>query len=148
MAKQPSAWFFVVDAGRGRLLRCSRTRPGRLHVDEEETIENHTEEYEHGRPSPRVGKGGHSYASEGHESEQQMRRFAKQVVTWIEAGAQKHGIDRVTLFSAPRFLGELRKVYPPMLAASVDERTSDLTQLNEGSLGQHPAIAELLPDES
>ncbi len=139
-------YFFVVDGGRARLLQCSRLPHGRIHVDEIEAIENHAEEHEHGRPSPRSGKSGNTYASGGHEDEYQLRRFAKDVMAWIEKRADRVGDQAITLFAAPRFLGELRKLFSPIQAKRIREHQADLTQLSTADLAKHSAVADLLPD--
>jgi protein required for attachment to host cells len=141
------AWFIVADSGRGRLLHASRVDHGRLHVDEIDVIENTVGEHEHGRPSPRSLRGGPSYASPGHEQEQQQHRFAKQVSAWIERQVAEQGIAHLTLFSAPRFLGALRKVLPAALAPRIREEPIDLIQVSTSALARHPAVAGLV-DES
>ena len=144
--KQPKVDFFVVDGGRGRLLRCSRVPPGRIHVDELEAIEYEAEEHEHGRPSSRSGRSGNTYASGGHEGEYQLHRFAKQVANWIEKHSNRNDREAITLFAAPRFLGELRKLFSPAIARRIREHQADLTQLNTSSLARHAAVTRLLPD--
>ena len=139
-------WFLVVDAGKGRLLEASRNLPGRIHVREHDEIEYTQEEHEHGRPSPRSGKSGNTYASRGREDEYQIRRFAKEVVDWIAKHAERIETSSITLFAAPRFLGELRKLYGPALTKRIDERQGDLTHLSSAGLAKHPAVTELLPD--
>ena len=145
LPKPPQVWFFIVDAGRGRLLKCTRVAHGRLHVAEVSAIENDNEEHEHGRPSPRTGKSGNTYASGGHEDEHQIRRFAKEVVGWIEEHVAKIDCRTVRLFAAPRFLGELRKLYSSGLNGRLDEHLADLTHLTPAGLAKHPAVAELFP---
>lgn len=137
-------WFIVADAGRSRLLSVRRVPPGRVHVDEHESIENHADSHEHGRPSPRAGKGGNTYASAGHEDEQQLHRFAKEVAAWIAQKLTQHAVERATLFSAPKLLGELRKLYPPGLAQRIQEHPADLTQVSPAALAHHQAILSLL----
>jgi protein required for attachment to host cells len=143
MPREASVWFFVVDGGKARLLEGTRVPPGRIHVAEHAHLDNENESHERGRPSPRTGKGG-TYASVGHEEESQLHRFAKEVVAWVEREASERHIDHVPLFSAPRFLGELRKLYPPSLARRVREHHADLTHLTTAALSKHPAVAELL----
>jgi len=138
------AWFIVVDRGRGRLLRCSLLPPGRVHVDELDAIDGPPDEREHGRPSPRAGRGGYTYASGGHETEQQLHRFAKEVASWIGRKLEEHRIDRLDLFAAPRLLGELRKLYPAAWDGRVREHQADLTQVTTAELSKHPAVADLL----
>ena len=146
LPRPPQAWFFVVDAGRARLLTCSKVAFDRLHVDELSAIEYEPEEHERGRPSPRTGKSGNTYASLGRESEHQIRRFAKEVEDWIENHLERIDAPSITLFSAPRFLGELRKLFGPTVVDRIEERQAALTQLSTSDLARHPAVAELLPD--
>jgi protein required for attachment to host cells len=141
------AWFLVVNEGRGRLLSCGRVLPGRIGVDEHDAIENRAEEHEHGRPSPRAGKSGNTYASGGHENAYQRRRFAKEVVAWLEKKLDQLDIESVTLIAAPRFLGELRKLCGPALAKRIREKQGDLTQLSAAGLAKHPAVIEIAPPE-
>ena len=145
LPRPPQVSFFIVDGGRGRLLKCTRVAHGRLHVAEVSAIENDDEEHEHGRPSPRSGKSGNTYASGGHEDEHQIRRFAKEVVGWIEEHAAQIDSRTIRLFAAPRFLGELRKLYSSSLTDRIDEHSVDLTRLTPAGLAKHPAVAELLP---
>ncbi len=141
----PHICFFVVDGGRGRLLKCSKVPPGRVHVEELDNIENQIEEHEHGRPSPRTGKSGNTYASGGHEDEHQRRRFAKEVVAWIEKRADRIDKQAITMFAAPRFLGELRKLFSPALVKRIREHRADLAQLSTSELAKHAAVIDLLP---
>lgn len=133
----------VVDGGRGRLLRGRRVDHGRIHLEELESLENHPDEHEHGRPSPRSRMGGNTYASTGHEGEHNLHRFAKDVAAWIERTFEGHAVEELTLFSAPRFLGELRKLVPAALAARIREHQADLTQVSTATLAKHPAIEQL-----
>ena len=144
MPKNSEAWFVVADAGRGRLLRCARVAHGRIHVDEHGSVENRVEEHEHGRPSPRSGKSGKTYASGGHEDEYRIHRFAKEVTAWLEKALARHRCETLALFAAPRFLGELRKTYGHALATRIREHQADLTHLDAAGLAKHPAIEELL----
>lgn len=137
-------WIFVVDSGRGRLLRGSSVPPGRPHLEEDESIENTWEEHEHGRPSPRVGKAGHSYASRGHEDEEMMHRFAKDVAAWLERKAKQNNIQNLSLFAPPRFLGALRQAYSPHLSARITEHEGDLGYMSAGDLARHRVISRLL----
>ncbi len=144
MAKQEeSLWFVVADAGIGRFCQCSRTKTGRLHVDELSIIEYHAEEHEHGRPSPRAGKNGNAYASAGHEDSYQLHRFAKEFAVWLEANLQKLDVAKLPLFAPPRFLGELRKVYGPQLIKRIEELQADLTGLSMSALARHPSVEGL-----
>jgi hypothetical protein len=124
LLEPPHVWIIVVNGGRGRLLKCGRVPPGRLHVDEVSAVEHEPELHEHVRPSPRSGKSGNTYASGGHEDEYRIP---------------------IQLFAPPRFLGELRKLYGPLLTRRIEEHQADLTHLSAAALAKHPAVAALLP---
>ncbi|MHC4414640.1 MAG: host attachment protein [Planctomycetota bacterium] len=138
------AWIFIVDKGGGRLLRGTTAPPGRHHLELEDAIQNPWEEHEHGRPSPRVGKKGHSYASWGHEDEEMMQRFARDVAGWLERKTDELGIDGLAVFAPPRFLGVLRQAYSPQLAGRVTEHEGDLGYMGPGDLARHRTIARFL----
>jgi len=143
MTKAP-VWFFVVDESRGRLFEASIVPPERLHLEERGAIENRNDAHEHGRPSPRAGKNGSSYASSGHQDEHERRRFARQIVDWMDDEVGRRGIETVRLFAPPRLLGELRPLLAPGLAGRVTEQQADLTNLGAAGLARHPAIAAAL----
>ena len=69
------------------------------------------------------------------------------VVAWAEKKVDQFEIETLTLIAAPRFLGELRKLYSPMLEGRIREQQGDLTQLTTGSLARHPTVVDLLPPE-
>ncbi len=144
--KERASWIFVVDGGRGRLLRGTSVPPGRIHLEERGLIESERDEYEHGRPSPRSGKNGHTYASLGHESEEQLSRFARRVVEWLDQTTKQHEIDRLALFAPPRFLGALRQAFPASLAGRIREHEGDLANISAGDLARHRAVVKVLAD--
>ena len=144
MKETDSTWICIVDNGRGRLLRATDAPPGRHHLEVDDSIENGWEEHQHGRPSPRAGKDGNSYASQGHEDEEKMKRFAREVVGWLEDKTTAQCIERLNLFAPPRFLGALRHAYSPGLAKVITEHEGDLGYMPPGELVQHHAISKLL----
>ena len=137
----PKKWIFIVDNRRGRLLSTSLAPPGRHHLEVVEAIENKWEEHQHGRPSPRAGKQGNTW---GHEDEEMMHRFARDVTAWLEGKAERLGIDGLTIFAPPRFLGVLRQSYSPQLAARVTEREGELGYMSPGDLARHRTIKRFL----
>ncbi|MHC4128268.1 MAG: host attachment protein [Planctomycetota bacterium] len=147
MARKSKTWIFIVDNGRGRLLKGAPAPRGRFHLELDDSIENTWEEHQRGRPSPRAGKERRSYASVGHEDEEMMRRFARDVAGWLDEKTRRLGIDRLALFAPPRFLGALRQAWSPRLALRVDEFEGDLGYMGAGDLVRHRAIARLLGDE-
>jgi protein required for attachment to host cells len=147
MASKTKTWIFIVDNGRGRLLKGAPAPRGRFHLELDDSIENKWEEHQRGRPSPLTGKDGRSYASVGHEDEEMMRRFARDVAGWLEEKTRRLDIDRLALFAPPRFLGALRQAWSPRLALCVDEFEGDLGYMGPGDLVRHRAIARLLGNE-
>ena len=100
--------------------------------------------HEHTRPSPLTGKAGNSYASVGHEVEEERIRFAREVAGWLQEKVRRFGIAHLDLFSPPRFLGAFRKVCSPQLFDRIETHQADLMKLSEAGLAAHPAI-EALP---
>jgi protein required for attachment to host cells len=147
MARKSQTWIFIVDNGRGRLLKGAPAPRGRFHLELDDSIENTWEEHERGRPSPRTGREGHSYASLGHGDEEIMKRFARTVATWLDEKTRRLNIDRLALFAPPRFLGALRQAWSPRLAIRVDEHEGDLGYMGTGDLARHRSIARLLDRE-
>jgi len=138
-------WMLAVDERGGHLFRVDRTKAGSIHIEFGDDIREEWEEREHGRPSPRVGKGSHSHASEGHEIETRRARFAKETAAWLDQQLDRLGIaDSITVLAPPQFLGALRKAWPPHLAPRVDEHGSDLAHLSAADLARHPTIVKLM----
>ncbi|MHC4991956.1 MAG: baeRF12 domain-containing protein [Planctomycetota bacterium] len=135
----------MADERTGRLLRIGRTSTGRLRVDVEVELLDTEEEHEHGRPSPRAAKTGHTYASLGHEDDTRRDRFAKQTAEWLESQTERLAIDHVAVFAPPRWLGALREAWSPQLAPHVEEHQGDLTNLAADDLVRHDAIIALAP---
>jgi len=144
MVKTNRGWFLVVDAGGARLLQTTVVPPGRRHVAEHASIAGAPLDVEHGRPSALRGKEG-TYASGGHEAEEELHRLAKTVGVWLDEQVARQRIETLTLFCAPRLLGALRKVLEPGLAQRIDARPTDLSSLSAASLARHPAILALDP---
>ncbi|MCP3905870.1 MAG: host attachment protein [Planctomycetes bacterium] len=139
-----SIWVGILDQRKGRIVRIRPVPEGRYRCEEHGSIESPWEEHEHGRPSSRSGKMGHSYASQGHEHEEMMRRFAREVAEWLNQSVQHLNIDVLNVFSPARFLGELRQTCPARLARRLEMREGDLTFLNDGDLVHHGAITPLI----
>ena len=147
MINENRGWFFVVDGGCGRLMQSIVVPPGRLRVEQHGTLSNRSLGLEHVRPSSLKGKSGNSYASGGHEAEEEIHRFAKEVAAWLEREIDRHDIEDLTVFFSPRLLGELRKVFNPNLEHRVRTQQADLTSLTPSGLARHPAIQALPPGQ-
>lgn len=102
------------------------------------------EGHERTRPSPLTGRSGNSYASVGHDAEEELSRYAREVAAWLEEKVRRFGIAHLDLFTPPRFLGTFRKVCRPQLFERIETHQADLMKLSEAGLAAHPAI-EALP---
>jgi len=146
--KENRGWFLVVDGGCGRLMQCMVVPPGRLHVEERAVLDNPTIGLEHGRPSSLKGKSGNSYASRGHEAEEELHRFAKKIAAWLDREIARFAIVELAVFCTPRLLGELRKVWGSELEQRIRIRQADLTSLSPAELARHPAVRSVTPGQS
>ena len=140
MKKINEHWFLTADRKKARLFSASRTPHDRLHVDEVAALYEAWDELQHDRPSPRAGKDGHSYASIGHEDEERIQRFSRQIAEWVGRQVGAHSIERLHVFSARRLLGALRHVLSSHLEERVVDHALDLGDLTAGELAKHGAI--------
>jgi len=144
LRKSITKWFCVADSRRARLLKGHVDRHDRPHVVEEDRLEFEYLESEHGRPSPRTSKDGHSYASRPHEDQQKVALFAREVSKFLQQCSEKLPDEKLFVFAPARFLGALRKVISPRLAQQLEEHEGELTNLSEARLAVHPEVARLL----
>lgn len=147
MAKPRWTWAVLAGESRAKLLHCGPApgEPGdRPHIDHIDELHATWEGHERGRPSPLKYKNHHTHASPGHDQEEERRRFALELVDWLDKQRTRHGIDEVTVFSTPRFLSTLRRACPHTLAEHLKEEPVDLISLPNGELHRHPAIRQLI----
>jgi len=130
------AWFALADAEHCRLLCCRLTKQGTQHVDEYGAFENTLSEQEHKRPMSQDGM--------THDVEEEERRFAGEIVAWLQERTKEHEIDHLVIFAPPRMLGVLRKVPPGLLKGQLEEFKGDLMRLEAGQLAEHPMVRELV----
>lgn len=130
------AWFALADAESCRLLRCSLTKQGTQHVEEYDAIKNTLPEQEHIRPMTNGGM--------THHVENKQRRFAGEIVKWLQTQAGEREIDALVIFAPPRMLGVLRMVPLGALKGHIEELRGDLMRLNAGQLADHPMVRELV----
>ncbi len=130
------AWFALADAESCRLLRCSLTRQGTPHVEEYGALQNTLPEPEHMRPTIQGDTTRHL--------ENKERRFAGQIVEWLQTQARQREIVALTMFVPPRMLGVLRMIPLGALQGHVEELRGDLMRLNAGQLADHQMVRELV----
>ena len=134
--RRSHAWFALADAEHCRLLCCRLTRQGTQHVDEYGAFENTLPEAEHARPMTGDGM--------THDIEEEERRFAHEIVEWLQENTKKHKIDRLVIFAPPRMLGVLRKASSGLLTGHLKELEGNLMRLDAGRLAQHPMVRDLV----
>jgi protein required for attachment to host cells len=125
--RENHAWFALADAETCRLLRCSLTKQDTRQVEEHGAIENVFPEHEHQRPQTGDGM--------THDVEEKERRFAGNIVEWLQENAKKHEIDRLVIFAPPRMLGILRKASSGLLPGHLKELEGNLMRAARRSTG-------------
>lgn len=133
-----------VDEQRGILWRGSLTSMDSEHYERVDTLTNEWEEHQHQRPSPLRLKDQHSHAAPPRENETLRHHFAKDVVNWTAKKLREHDIEELNLFAPPRFLGELRKVWPNRLRDRLAEHEGDLGYMGAGELKKHPVVSKIV----
>jgi len=135
-------WVCVVDHRHGRLLMCEKTPGGAWRVDADRSIVNEWEDlHQRGRPSglSAGASRGHaqSHAARPHETEEERRRFARDVVSWLEKHVRNEKIERIPVFAPPKLLGALREQWPKQLKDHVREHEADLAHLENNRLTEN-----------
>ena len=140
-------WVVVVDGERARLLRGIKTN-GRPHLDLISTIENdHLEDKEYGRPTMLRGGGGTNptLLAPGHQHEERMKRFAREIATWLQKARSEHAVGTFEVIAPKRLMGALRPEWPKDLEAHVREHQAELNWIEVGQLVKHPVVEGLFP---
>lgn len=144
-------WACVVDHRRGRLVQCEKSPGGSWRVDADRSITNEWEDlHEHGRPSGLSAGAarGHaqSHAAPARETEEERRRFAKDVIEWLEKEVRSRKIERLPVFAPPKLLGALRSQWPKALAPHVREHEADLAHLDDNRLTENQRFIDALAE--
>jgi protein required for attachment to host cells len=151
--RQGQDWIVTADARRASLFACRREALGELHLEPLTSLENHHEgEHERGRPmlaggAARRGSVARSGAraapqamADRHVHEEEDRRFAREVASWLTEARQSSDRHRVTVFAPPDFLGKLRDQLKE--DQSIQFREGELTRLRPHELAGHPAVLD------
>ena len=138
--RAPISWIVTMDRKQATLYRGTVTPHERVHLDAVSNVTEVWEELQHGRPSPRTGKNGHSYASQGHEEDARLHRFAKEIAGWLEKELDAHGVDTAHVFASRRLLGDFRKLVGPPFEKRMRLEALDLAHLPLGELAEHEAV--------
>lgn len=138
-----SIWFAVIDSRQAHLLEMRRLPSGRLHLDARSDLVETWDEKQHHRPYM-LSAAGRSYASTGHEEDERLRRFGKQVASWLEEQMAQRSAERVVVLSSAAMISPVRTALPHGLVHRVEIRKDDLAGLNPAELTTHPAVLALL----
>ena len=130
------AWFCLADSESCRLLCGSVNKQHACHIDEIETFANTLPEQPHFHEKTGAGT--------SHNVEERERRFAGEIIAWLQKKARERSIAELAILAPPRLLGVLRMVPLESLKGHVDELKGDLMPLNAGQLAEHPTIRQLL----
>lgn len=146
--KPRSALLFVVDSRTAHACTCHRSESGTWKIETLDSVTSQWEDYhEHGRPSS-LGRGptanaAQHFASRGHETEEEVRRFARDAAEWISGVLAAQRSPNAHVFAASRFLAPLRNALGAH-AESVSLHEGEFTRLRPGELAAEPAIVEAL----
>ncbi|MCB9854135.1 MAG: host attachment protein [Phycisphaerales bacterium] len=130
------AWFCLADSESCRLLCGSVNKQHTCHIDEIEVFTNTLPQQEHIRPMTGAGT--------THVVEERERRFAGEIIAWLQKKVRERSIPDLAILAPPRLLGVLRMVPLESLKGHIDELKGDLMPLNTGQLATHPTIRQLL----
>ena len=150
-------WVVTADGRQAALFRCRTTPALEFHLDHVRTLRNeHEADPEQHRPSQLGGaerKGDrnrsgaraapHS-ASFDRETDEQRRRFAREMGEWLADATRELGAPYVSVVAAPRLFGLLREELPrhPNLHAELHE--GELSHLGSAELASHPTVRGVL----
>ena len=137
-------WFVVADSERARLLRARPAKHGHLHVEEVDKLATTFAAGEHQRPT-RLGQPGHM-APSGHEHEEKLAHFARELTRWLERLVAAHTLTRCPVFAPSHMLGAMRREASPALAAKLQEHACEIAGQSTARLAEHPKVTALLAD--
>jgi protein required for attachment to host cells len=132
----------IADTEHARLLHGTMTTHDRLHLDEVAKLATTFQAGEHHRTT-RTGQAGRS-GNLGHEHEEKIAHFARELAAWIEQAITTRSIATCTVFAPTHFLGALRQQVTKPVAAKLKEHAGELAQMTVADLTRHPRIVELM----
>ena len=136
-------WVVVASAARARVfdragINGPLTEKADLVNPQERLLRQDIESDRPGRATDRQGGQRHGMASKSDPKEQGSKRFASEVVEWLESQRRDKSFDALYLVSSPHFLGHLRECMGRELNDTVKaERAKDLTHETAVSLQKH-----------
>ena len=140
-------WVLVADQRHCQLLVAHRDDRGRLRLAEQAGRELTFQESEHVRPSPRINKDGHSYASLHNEEREKGLRSARQIVAFLIDELRGRDPKCLRILAPARLMGFLRKKLPDQSPCRVVEHVGEYAGLTHSELARHPVTAEFCSTE-
>ncbi len=140
----------VCDARSATMFIGTIAPAGWVHLVETSTLKSRWRDFhEHGRPT-KLGMGSPSGSmprspDEHREPEELMRRFAREVATWLDQAATETPGSQLYAFAAPRFLGCLRDELGRG-SPSIELIRGELCGLRAGEIAAHPSVQTLVRD--
>ena len=133
MKLQGFAWFALTDTDSCRLLCCGMTRRGKYQVEEYETLVNTL------RANQTLANGDMTQ-----DVEDKVRRFAGEIMLWLETKVKEHKIGAMPIFAAPHMRGVLMTARTHDMGGLLGELEGNLMHLKARQLADHPMIRELV----
>lgn len=149
----------TADSRHATIYACRHDGRG-VHLEYLSTLENpHEAEHAHERPSfiggvERRGSVARSGAhaaphalAPGHTSDEEQKRFARELSDWLAGQRASMDVPPVTLFAPPRFLGMLLP-HVDRMGENVTLHPGEFAQLTAAELERHPTIVQAARDAS
>ena len=146
MTNARELWLVVADAAHARLLHGTATAHQRVHLEEIAGLRSTFTAGEHHRPAMLSGPG--RTAATGHEKEERIAHFARELAKWLQHEMPGRGIAECVVSAPAHFLGALRKELPKNLARQVREHEGELATLTVPQLAAHPVVAGRLGEQA
>lgn len=137
-------WLAVTDNRWAKLVQCTRTKGGRWHAEEVETIQSGWEKHQNRQEPPAKGEKPEHAPGWAHKKEEETKRFSHEVAAWLEKLSHDRNISHFSVFAPDHFLGPLRTSWSARLKPMVAEQAVDLTHLKVAELVDHPKVAMIL----
>ncbi len=134
----------TTDSRTASLYAGSLDSRGRLHLVHVGTFRSRWEDFHQSHRPDELGRGPSANAvqrpaSLGHEPEELVRRFAREVSEWLHQAKDAAPDEPLAVFAAPRFLGHLRDALGP-LNDGIALYRGEFTTLRTNELAAHPTV--------
>lgn len=80
----------------------------------------------------------------GHEHEEKLAHFARELATWLQHTLVVHAIGSCPVFAPAHLIGALRQAAPMTLIRKLRECEGELAGLSTAQLAEHPKVKAAL----